>query len=57
MAVPVLNRMDNPSCALHCAMPQVTDESRRSVLADILTVYGEGGKAMVFTQVGCLKPP
>ncbi|GAB4820300.1 hypothetical protein N2152v2_007346 [Parachlorella kessleri] len=29
---------------------QVTDESRRSVLVDILTVYGEGGKAMVFTQ-------
>ena len=28
----------------------MTDESRRSVLVDILTVYGEGGKAMVFTQ-------
>jgi hypothetical protein len=33
-----------------CCRLQVTDESRRSVLVDILTVYGEGGKAMVFTQ-------
>ena len=29
---------------------QVTDESRRRVLVDVLTVYGEGGKAIVFTQ-------
>ena len=29
---------------------QVTDAARRSVLVDLLTVYGDGGKAIVFTQ-------
>jgi ATP-dependent RNA helicase DDX21 len=29
---------------------QVNEASRRSVLVDLLTVYGEGGKAIVFTQ-------
>lgn len=29
---------------------QVTDECRRSVLVDLLTVYGAGGKAIVFCQ-------
>ena len=29
---------------------QVTPESRRSVLVDLLTVYGAGGKGIVFTQ-------
>jgi superfamily II DNA/RNA helicase len=28
----------------------VPQEARRSVLVDLLTVYGEGGKAIVFTQ-------
>ena len=30
--------------------PQVPGDARRSVLVDLLTVYGEGGKAIVFTQ-------
>lgn len=30
---------------------QVPGDARRSVLVDLLTVYGEGGKAIVFTQV------
>ncbi len=29
---------------------QVTDAARRSVLVDLLTVYSDGGKAIVFTQ-------
>ena len=29
---------------------QVTDSARRSVLVDVLTVYADGGKAIVFTQ-------
>lgn len=29
---------------------QVTDNSRRSILVDVLTVYRDGGKAIVFTQ-------
>lgn len=29
---------------------QVAGDARRSVLVDLLTVYGEGGKAIVFTQ-------
>jgi len=29
---------------------QVPADARRSVLVDLLTVYGEGGKAIVFTQ-------
>lgn len=29
---------------------QVTDAARRSVLVDVLTVYADGGKAIVFTQ-------
>jgi superfamily II DNA or RNA helicase len=28
----------------------VPGDARRSVLVDLLTVYGEGGKAIVFTQ-------
>lgn len=30
--------------------PQVTDAARRPVLVDLLTVYGAGGKSIVFTQ-------
>ncbi len=41
------------SALLHCSCPlQVPADARRSVLVDLLTVYGEGGKAIVFTQVG-----
>eukprot|EP00887_Chlorella_sp_A99_P007182 scaffold2.g7182.t1 len=29
---------------------QVTDDTRRSILVDLLTVYGAGGKSIVFTQ-------
>lgn len=32
-------------------------DARRSVLVDLLTVYGEGGKAIVFTQVLPSLPP
>lgn len=40
-------KMADSITALGC---QVTDAARRSVLVDLLTVYGDGGKAIVFTQ-------
>lgn len=45
----------SPAFCLHYSsfsLPQVPADARRSVLVDLLTVYGEGGKAIVFTQVG-----
>lgn len=55
-----LARRLSPAFCLHhslCAMPQVPADARRSVLVDLLTVYGEGGKAIVFTQVGAGSVP